>query len=131
MSVAANRILLSKVGMFVMTLTRTLVGLQLVVCLGLCQTLASAQDERFDVVIAGGRVVDPESGLDAVRNVGIRGGIVASITEKPLVGNDIVDASGLVVAPGFIDLHSHAQTLAGHRMQAFDGVTTSLELETG
>jgi hypothetical protein len=117
--------------MFVMTLTRTLVGLQLVVCLGLCQKLVSAQDEQFDVVIAGGRVVDPESGLDAVRHVGIRGGLVAAIAEKPLAGNVIVDASGLVVAPGFIDLHSHAQTLAGHRMQAFDGVTTSLELETG
>jgi N-acyl-D-glutamate deacylase len=105
--------------MFAMTLPRTLVGLQLVVC------LAPAQSERFDVVIAGGRVVDPESGLDAVRNVGIRGGIVAVITEKPLAGREVVDASGLVVAPGFIDLHSHAQTLAGHRMQAFDGDSRS------
>src|SRR5882762_1548675 len=101
MSVAAHRVLFSKVRMFAMTLARTFVGLQLVVCLGLCQTLALAQYERFDVVIAGGRVVDPESGLDAVRNVGIRGGIIATIAEKPLAGNEVVDASGLVVAPGF------------------------------
>src|SRR5215475_2433437 len=82
----------------------------------------------FDLVVAGGRVVDPESGLDAVRHVGIKGGKVVAIAEKPLEGKEVVDATGLVVAPGLIDLHSHAQTLAGMRMQAFDGVTTSLEL---
>ena len=48
-----------------------------------------------------------------------------------LKGKTVVNAKGLVVAPGFIDLHSHAQTRVGLRMQAFDGVTTALELEGG
>jgi hypothetical protein len=85
----------------------------------------------FDCVVANGRVIDPESKLDAVRHVGIRAGKIAAVSEQPLRGNESIDATGLVVAPGFIDLHSHAQTLAGMRMQAFDGVTTALELEAG
>jgi N-acyl-D-glutamate deacylase len=87
--------------------------------------------EPFDLVIAGGRVIDPETKLDAVRHVGIRGSKIVAISEKPLTGKETIDAGGLVVAPGFIDLHSHAQTIAGLRMQAFDGVTTALELENG
>jgi N-acyl-D-glutamate deacylase len=89
------------------------------------------QSEPFDLVISGGRVVDPESNLDAVREVGIKERKIAAISEKPLKGKEVVHGHGLVVSPGFIDLHSHAQTLAGMRMQAFDGVTTSLELESG
>jgi hypothetical protein len=85
----------------------------------------------FDCVIANGRVIDPESKLDAVRHVGIRDGKIAAVSEQPLRGKESIDAKGLVVSPGFIDLHSHAQTLAGMRMQAFDGVTTALELEAG
>ncbi len=84
-----------------------------------------------DVVMTGGRVVDPESGLDGQRNVGISGGTVVAVTEAPLDGTTVIDVSGLVVAPGFIDLHSHAQTLAGRRLQAHDGVTTALDLEAG
>src|SRR5688500_20217343 len=68
---------------------------------------AAAQD--FDIVIANGRVMDPESGLDAVRHVGIRAGKVAAVSAQPLRGRDLVDAEGLVVAPGFIDLHAQAQ----------------------
>src|SRR5579862_6315413 len=86
---------------------------------------------RHDVVMGGGRVVDPESGLDAHRNVGISGSTVAAVTEGALDGTTVIDVSGLVVAPGFIDLHSHAQTLAGRRLQAHDGVTTALDLEAG
>ncbi len=86
---------------------------------------------RHDVVMTGGRVVDPESGLDGQRNVGISGSTVAAVTEAPLDGTTVIDVSGLVVAPGFIDLHSHAQTLAGRRLQAHDGVTTALDLEAG
>ena len=86
---------------------------------------------RHDVVMSGGRVVDPESGLDAQRNVGISGSTVAAVTEALLDGTTVIDVSGLVVAPGFIDLHSHAQTLAGRRLQAHDGVTTALDLEAG
>jgi cytosine/adenosine deaminase-related metal-dependent hydrolase len=83
-----------------------------------------------DVVLRGGRVIDPESGLDAVRDVGIDGRSITAIGDV-LEASTVVDVSGLVVAPGFIDLHSHAQTLPGRRLQACDGVTTALELEGG
>ena len=85
----------------------------------------------YDRVILGGRVVDPSSKLDEVRNVGISGGRIAILTPAAIRGRDTIDAKGLVVAPGFIDLHSHAQTAEGYRAQALDGVTTSLELELG
>ena len=92
---------------------------------------ASTAAASFDLVIAGGRVIDPESGLDAVRHVGIRGGAVAAVSESPLAGTTTVDAAGLVVAPGFIDLHAHGQDPVSSRFQAMDGVTTALELEIG
>src|SRR5271168_3089130 len=85
----------------------------------------------LDVVIAGGRVMDPESGLDAIRNVGLRGGKIAEISEQPLHGKQTIDAHALVVAPGFIDLHEHGQEPRNYEFQAHDGVTTSLELEVG
>jgi hypothetical protein len=88
-------------------------------------------DETFDVVLSGGRVIDPESGLDGVRHVGVAGATVRAVCREPLRGRRVVDVSGLVVSPGFIDLHSHAQDVAVHRLQALDGVTTSLELEAG
>lgn len=91
---------------------------------------ADAQ-ETYDVVIRGGRVMDPETGLDAIRNVGIRGQTIVAISEDPLQGETIVDAAGLVVAPGFIDLHAHGQSNDANRYQARDGVTTALELESG
>jgi cytosine/adenosine deaminase-related metal-dependent hydrolase len=92
-------------------------------------TLATAQE--YDVVVEGGRVMDPETGLDAVRNVGIREGRIASISTAPLSGRRVIHAAGLVVAPGFIDLHQHAQDTASQRVKAFDGVTTALEMEIG
>ena len=92
---------------------------------------APATVESYDLVIAGGRVIDPESGLDAVRHVGIRGGAVAAVSESPLTGATTIDAAGLVVAPGFIDLHAHGQDPVSSRFQAMDGVTTALELEIG
>ncbi|MGA8200945.1 MAG: hypothetical protein WB814_12815, partial [Candidatus Sulfotelmatobacter sp.] len=70
-------------------------------------TIAVAQ--QYDLVLEGGRVMDPETGLDAVRNVGIRGGKIVRITSEPLSGRSMVHAGGLVVAPGFIDLHQHGQ----------------------
>jgi N-acyl-D-aspartate/D-glutamate deacylase len=91
--------------------------------------LAPAQE--FDVVIANGHVMDPASGLDAVRQVGIRGGQVAAISPQALHGRTVLDAKGLVVAPGFIDLHSHGQTPENYRFKAMDGVTTALEMEVG
>jgi len=87
--------------------------------------------QQYDVVLANGRVIDPESGLDAIRNVGIRGREIAAVSASPLQGKIVVDAKGLVVAPGFIDLHSHGQTPENYRFKAFDGVTTALEMEVG
>jgi N-acyl-D-aspartate/D-glutamate deacylase len=87
--------------------------------------------ETYDLVITNGRVMDPESGLDAVRNVGIRGGKIASISTGPLAGKQRIEARGLVVAPGFIDLHQHGQDAENYALKAADGVTTALELEVG
>ncbi len=85
----------------------------------------------FDLVILHGRIMDPESGLDAVRNVGITGNHIAALTESDIRGKKTIDARGLVVAPGFIDLHSHGQDAENYRYKARDGVTTALELEIG
>ena len=98
-------------------------------CLSLVGTVAVGQ--QFDVVLQGGRVMDPETGLDGIRNVGIRDGKIARISPETLTGARVIDAAGLVVAPGFIDLHQHGQELASQRVKAFDGVTTALEMEIG
>jgi len=87
--------------------------------------------QQYDLVLEGGRVMDPETGLDAVRNVGIRDGRIARVSPEPLAGRRVVHASGLVVAPGFIDLHQHGQDMASQRVKVLDGVTTALELEIG
>ena len=87
--------------------------------------------DRYDTVILHGRVMDPESGLDGVRNVGIRGSKIEAVTAEMIRGNNTIDARGLVVAPGFIDLHEHGQEPVNYQFQAHDGVTTSLELEHG
>lgn len=85
----------------------------------------------FDLVIANGRVIDPESNTDGIRSVGITGGVVRAVTQTALQGRSTIDARGLVVAPGFIDLHQHGQTAADYTRKAADGVTTALELEVG
>jgi len=85
----------------------------------------------YDRVILGGRVLDPASKLDGPRNIGLVGGRIAVITTEAIRGRDTVDARGLVVAPGFIDLHAHGQTPETYRFYALDGVTTALELELG
>jgi N-acyl-D-aspartate/D-glutamate deacylase len=94
-------------------------------------SVTHAQAAPYDIVIRNGRVIDPESGLDAIRSVGIRGGKIAAVTAGPLQGKQIIDARGLVVAPGFIDLHVHGQDDENYRVYALDGVTTALELEVG
>lgn len=104
--------------------TATTALLLQLVCLAACGS-------DFDVVVVGGRVMDPESGLDAVRDIGIRYGRVEAISEVPLDGVRTIDATGLVVAPGFVDLHRHDQREIGYRLQVHDGVTTGLELELG
>lgn len=90
-----------------------------------------AQGPALDLVLANGRIIDPETNLDAIRNLGIRDGKIAAISETPLKGQLVVDATGLIVAPGFIDWHAHGQNTLADRVQAFDGVTTALEFEAG
>ena len=92
---------------------------------------ATQSREPLELVISGGRVMDPETGLDAMRNVGIANGTIVAVTEDPLDAPETIDATGLVVAPGFIDLHAHGQDPVSNRLQAADGVTTALEMEVG
>ena len=91
----------------------------------------TATAATYDLVLEGGRVMDPETGLDATRNVGIENGRIVRISTEPLVGRRLVHAAGLVVAPGFIDLHQHGQDEESGRLKAFDGVTSGLEMEIG
>jgi N-acyl-D-aspartate/D-glutamate deacylase len=86
---------------------------------------------EYDIVIRNGRVIDPETKLDAVRSVGITNGVVAAISTAPLTGRTVIDATGMVVAPGFIDLHAHGQDPENYRYYAMDGVTSAMELELG
>ncbi|MFN0177851.1 MAG: amidohydrolase family protein [Gemmatimonadales bacterium] len=95
------------------------------------RAVALAQETVHDVVILHGRVMDPASGLEAIRSVGVRGGKIRAVTRGPLRGRDTLDARGMVVAPGFIDLHQHAHDAAAYRVEALDGTTTALELEGG
>jgi N-acyl-D-aspartate/D-glutamate deacylase len=87
--------------------------------------------QQYDLVLVGGRVIDPESGLDAVRNVGISKGKISRISTTALTGKRILNVRGLVVSPGFIDVHQHDQDLESTRLKAFDGVTSALEMEIG
>ncbi len=112
--------------------------------LGLCwlvQTLAlsawaeavsgQAGGDPVEIVLRGGRIMDPETGLDATRNVGIAGGKIVAVSEAPISAERTIDATGLVVAPGFIDLHAHGQDPVSRKLQLADGVTTALEMELG
>jgi hypothetical protein len=92
---------------------------------------ARAAGPVYDVVILHARAIDPETGLDATRNIGITGDKVTAISTEPLSGKQTVEAQGLVASPGFIDLHSHAYGYETSTYQAMDGVTTRLELEIG
>ena len=94
-------------------------------------TVSLAAQATFDIAILNGRVMDPETGFDQVANVGINNGFVTEITTDGITGTRVIDASGNVVAPGFIDYHSHAQEPYGHKLYVRDGVTTPLDLEVG
>lgn len=106
---------------------------RLLKCAALCAFLSGQvyADDDYSLVLLGGRVIDPETGLDGVRNIGIRAGEIAAVTQAPLSGEVTVDVSSLVIAPGFIDLHTHTPTPLGQSYQVRDGVTTALELEAG
>ena len=87
--------------------------------------------QTYDLVLKGGTVMDPATEFEGVRNVGIIGDRIATITEEIIQGKKEIDATGLVVSPGFIDLHVHGMTNKAHAYQVRDGVTTALELEGG
>jgi N-acyl-D-aspartate/D-glutamate deacylase len=103
----------------------------LVLCLAVFFSPLLATSQSYDLVIQGGRVIDPETGLDAVRNVGIIQGKIKKISAEMLEGKRVISARGMVVAPGFIDLHQHALDLESQRVKVLDGVTTALEMEIG
>src|ERR1700739_4590279 len=103
----------------------------LALCVAVVLSPLLALSQSYDLVIQGGRVIDPETGLDAVRNVGISQGRVSKISAEALAGKRVISARGLVVAPGFIDLHQHDMDLESQRLKALDGVTTALEMEIG
>jgi N-acyl-D-glutamate deacylase len=85
----------------------------------------------FDILITGGRVIDPETGHDGIDDVAVEAGRIVAVGHGLGSARQSIDATGLIVAPGFIDLHAHGQSVPADRMQAFDGVTTALELEVG
>lgn len=103
----------------------------IIVCSILAVALVLPSNQIYDVVIENGRVIDPETKLEAIRNIGISGGAIKAITATHLNGRTVIDAKGLVVSPGFIDLHQHGQNDENYRFKVMDGVTTALELEVG
>jgi len=96
-----------------------------------CKNRSSETGKDFDIAITNGRVIDPESNLDAIMNIGIKDGSIQLITAKEIKGHTLIDAQGLVVAPGFIDIHQHGQDHENYCYKVMDGVTTVLELEMG
>ncbi|HUQ53811.1 MAG TPA: amidohydrolase family protein [Gammaproteobacteria bacterium] len=85
----------------------------------------AAQPRRYDLIIKGGRVIDPSLRLDATRDVGIAGGRIAAV--EPTLAAEAaatLDARGKLVVPGLIDIHTHAgRDMAGPSMLLRDGVT--------
>jgi len=112
-------------------LCKAIIVCSLLAVLSASPLLNSSAKEVYDVVILNGRVIDPETRLDAVRNVGISAGVIKAITSNGLDGRKVIDAKGLVVTPGFIDLHQHGQDQENYGYKVMDGVTTALELEVG
>ena len=87
--------------------------------------------ESYDLVILNGRVMDPETMFDAVRNVGIKDGKIAKITRKNIKGKETIDARNHVVAPGFIDTHFHGTSVMSYKLALRDGLTSAMDLEVG
>jgi len=86
---------------------------------------------QYDIVLMGGRVIDPETKLDTIKNVGILNNRIAQISSESLKGKETINVAGLVVAPGFIDMHVHGRSNVEQEYKLHDGVTTMLELEWG
>jgi len=85
----------------------------------------------YDVVINNGRVMDPETNFDGVRNVGIKDGKIVAITKDAIKGKETIDAKGHVVAPGFIEGHQHATDPFSRKVNLRDGLTTQMDFEAG
>ncbi len=92
---------------------------------------ACEPDTTYDVVILNGRVMDPETNFDGIRNVGVKDGKIAIITEATIKGKETIDATGKIVAPGFIDTHFHFQKPIGYSLGLRDGLTSSMDFEMG
>ena len=105
--------------------------LSIVILNNSCSGKTKEASGDFDVVILNGRVIDPESNLDAIRNIGIADGKIQLIASDEITGKSKINAKGLVVSPGFIDIHQHGQDEENYRYKVMDGVTTALELEMG
>jgi N-acyl-D-aspartate/D-glutamate deacylase len=88
-------------------------------------------NQEFDVVILNGRVMDPETNFDGIRNVGIKDGKIAIITESDIKGKETINAEGHVVAPGFIEGHQHATDPFSRKVNLRDGLTTQMDFEAG
>lgn len=97
----------------------------LLIALFAASGFAQTKEPLFDLVIRGGRVMDPASGLDTVTDVGIKGHVVTRIAKNidPAMAKQVVDARGMLVTPGLIDIHAHvfAGTQADHYLS--DGPT--------
>jgi len=86
----------------------------------------------YDTVIQNGRVINPETNLDREGlNVGIKDGVIGVVTSKPLQGTKVIDATGLVVAPGFIDNLSYDPNPVGVWTKIADGVTSNIAMHGG
>ena len=101
------------------------------VFLAACLAASSVAATDYDVVILNGRVMDPETNFDGIRNVGVKDGSIAIITEEKMSGRETIDASGHVVALGFIEGHQHATDPFSRKVNLRDGLTTMMDFEAG